>query len=321
MSESVDIAEIYAHFLSKGLIWQFRDLLYSLQLGFEFHETLEKLLHFRTGNLIELRIAALCEDWDCPTTSESCSLAIVEIFTHLALQCMGYSSQTQDVDKCMSIAQRHAEFLIATDRDNINTRPCLQWMITRNIREIHGPGTHGLQYFDHDSYDSAIVFLPKPIQFPSDHFKLCIPERDPVPPWKPRGQCLSAKMRRTTRVVLEAAEKLGDITLQTACWRQVAYQEPERALDATNRIIEISKDSGNNLERVGATLFQCILVQGQAEKQYLYDAVIALTTAFDLTQSSSFHGRAVYSVLEWLAPSPQMKGLYAAMAKEYEQKE
>lgn len=320
MSETIDTAEIYAHFVCKDLIWQFRDLLHSFQVNFDFHETLEKLLHSRAGDTVESRIEALCEDWDHTTTSEARSFAMVEIFTHLALQCMDYPCQTQAVDKCMTIAQRHAKFLIATDHDNINTRPCLQWMIAKNIREIYGPGAHALEYFDHGNYEPAIVFEPKPMQFPFDHFKLCVTQRDSVPPWQPRGRCLSAKMKHTTRVVLEAAEKLGDIALQTACWRQAVYQEPELALDATKRIIEISKDSGRNLERIETTLFQCILVQNQAEKSHLYDAVIALTTLIDLTRSSPFYGRGIYTVLQSLAPSPQMKGVYATMANEYEQK-
>uniref|UniRef100_A0A1Y1K5P5 Uncharacterized protein n=1 Tax=Photinus pyralis TaxID=7054 RepID=A0A1Y1K5P5_PHOPY len=74
--------------------------------------------------------------------------------------------------------------------------------------------------------------------FPNDELTLYAPFEDEIPAWKPWASGISDTAKRIPRVVLKAAEEIGDIFLRVGCLQQPLDQgsDPSREIEYINKL-------------------------------------------------------------------------------------
>lgn len=305
------------HFLAEEMIWEIRDLLLDLRGATSFESALKILLDIgdTCPNIIETGVSILCRDWDVRSREEPLSFALLELFTTLALLCMKLPLQRKQVDRCLEMASIHAEFLLTSDPTSVKTRPCLQWMMTKVLRAMYGSGQTSLAFVNYNDYPDKAIFTNASKVFPYQRLPAYNTTSDTVPPWRPKGLTLPDELKRTTRIVLKAAQSLGDIVLEIACWQQLIYQGEELPWTATTNIINLSREMGNSSLLVSTALFQFLLVQSESDRLRLFEQLRQIGAEIDLLRLSIGSNYNWNLVLQALATSESKKDWYAALAE------
>lgn len=316
-SSGLDLRRIYVHFLAEEMIWEVRDLLVDLRGVTSLESAFKILLDIddTCPNVIETGVLILCKDWDIKSREEPLSFALLELFTTLALLCMKLPLQRKQADRCLEMASMHAEFLLAGEVTSVKTRPCLQWMMAKVLRAMYGSGQTSLAFLNYNDYPDKAIFTNVSKIFPYQRLPAYNTTSDTVPPWRPKGLTLPEELKRTARVVLKAAQSLGDNVLEIACWQQLIYQGEELPWTATTNIINLCRDMGNSGLLVSTALFQFLLVQNESDRSQLFEQLRGIGAEIDLRRLSIGSNYNWNLVLQALATSDSTKDWYAALAE------
>lgn len=250
-------------------IWDFRDLFLALEekLGLKEARDLVTRYNEMLGRE-ESPIETIIADWSELDEGESTYFGALDLFSSLAFACMKDKGNIKDAEKCLVVAERFATYLLELDVRNLKTRPCLLWMMARVFFEE----------YKLDNHEDNNIFFKGTLRgeyrvstriFPNDELPLYSPFEDEIPEWKPRATGIPEESKQTTRIVLKAAEEIGDVPVQVGCLQQLLDQGSDNPAKEVKQISKLLMASGNMAPYLRFQLFRFMLVKTEQDKAAL----------------------------------------------------
>lgn len=249
-------------------IWEFRDLFLELEVRLGLKEARDLVANYGTEEHEESPVDTIITDWSELDEDESTYFAALDLFSSLAFSCMKDKGNLKDVEKCLDVAERFATYLLELDVQNLKTRPCLMWMMARVYIEEYKLDNH---------MGSTIIFKGtirgdyrvNRNTFPNDWMPLYAPYEDEIPEWRPKAIGIPEESKQITKIVLKAAEEIGDVALQVSCLQQLLDQGSDNPSREVKRISELLAASGNMARHLGFLLFRYMLIKTEEDKAAL----------------------------------------------------
>ncbi|KAK4164358.1 hypothetical protein QBC43DRAFT_185113, partial [Cladorrhinum sp. PSN259] len=262
---------MYNHLVDKGMIWEFRDIIQELIQHYNIVHVLNKFVGSSTvvtptATTMMSPLDRLREHWDTDATDDSTSLALLDIFTSLALMYKEDAEQDENATKCMNLATEYAMRLVGQDENYTLSRPYLRWTVARLLVKERYP----------NKFDDSILFtgwqrgtvkVPR-FSFPIQSLPIYVPIENDVPEWQPRPSS-DQTGAAVIRTVLGAAEELGDVEMQAACLRELMYRGDEPPRQIIKKLKRVWQSSGNMQMIRILHLFRYMLAHTPAARKQL----------------------------------------------------
>jgi len=276
-----DWSSLYNHLLAEGMVWEFNDVFHQL---ITYQESLDgqlpietslRLLLFPYQDQLQSSLAdsfdRLCKDWEEDIQDESTSFVIMDIFTTMGLM---YSWAPNGSDgkaqACMAVAGERAAKLIAQDGNHAMSRPYLRWTMAKLLTTMSEEAIRKNLVFRGFASGKLKWFRNT---FPNDTLPVYIPdpdEPDQAPQWKPiTTRTERYSVRGEVQTVLRAAEELGDVEVQAACFRSMLLFGLEPPDIMVDRLTSIWTSAGDLTRLRELRLFRYMLVRSAAEREQL----------------------------------------------------
>ncbi|KAJ9138772.1 hypothetical protein NKR19_g7699 [Coniochaeta hoffmannii] len=276
-----DWSSLYNHLLAEGMVWEFNDVFHQL---ITYQESLDgqlpietslRLLLFPYQDQLQSSLAdsfdRLCKDWEEDIQDESTSFVIMDIFTTMGLM---YSWAPNGSDgkaqACMAVAGERAAKLIAQDGSHAMSRPYLRWTMAKLLTTMSEEAIRKNLVFRGFASGKLKWFRNT---FPNDTLPVYIPdpdEPDQAPQWKPiTTRTERYSVRGEVQTVLRAAEELGDVEVQAACFRSMLLFGLEPPDIMVDRLTSIWTSAGDLTRLRELRLFRYMLVRSAAEREQL----------------------------------------------------
>ncbi|KAL2157297.1 hypothetical protein VTH06DRAFT_6235 [Thermothelomyces fergusii] len=282
------LSDLYEHLLDKGMVWEFRDVVQG-----ELDSSGPHRVHFLVASFMEQRfhyspgqnsVDNLRRLWTESAEDEPTLFALLDTFTTAALHRRRVLNQLPrhldgqgdpTMAECMDAADKCASALLALDNAHLMTRPCLRWLMTKRMVK----DSDGLLLFDQLSPRLPDFLTLSTSVFPSDRFPLYHTAGGIIPQWKPRQLPPKDDFGSTAQMVLQAAEQLGDLDLQTGCLKEMMYRgvlSPDRALACLRNAWS---SAGNQKMLSWLNLFRALLAHTPSERKELHrDLLLEIET-------------------------------------------
>ncbi|OAA50479.1 hypothetical protein NOR_00929 [Metarhizium rileyi] len=228
-------------------IWDFRDLFLALQekMGLKKAGDLIVFYDERTFSPIESIIA----DWSDLDEDESTYFGALDLFSSLAFACMEEKGNMKDAENCLQVAAHFSTYLLKKNMNNKDDDNIFFKGALRGKYPMSG------------------------MTFPYKEMPLYAPLDDEVPEWKPKASGISDAAKKTTRVVLKAAEEIGDVPMQVGCLQQLLDQgsdNPSREIERINELWMHSAETSLTTASVGTPDFteysRCMILRALSSK-------------------------------------------------------
>lgn len=267
---------LYRSFISRGMVWELSDLLHgdlahtmplkvliSLARSMPLRSFPDKSRSATLSCLRELRDVLTEGNEDEPTL-----FALLDMFTTLALQCrkrLSSNVRTWEhvMHESMEAADECASALLGLDEANHITRPCLRWTVAKQMIRDDNERLFLDQLSPRDSSRAPdgefYNFNFSRCVFPTDHLPVYDASNGAIPEWKPKLAAAASDFEPVAKMVLQAAEELGDMDLRTGCLKEMMYrgiQPPESVLA---KLREIWLTTGNKRMLWSLNLFRALL--------------------------------------------------------------
>jgi hypothetical protein len=262
---------IYEYLKGQQLVWDFRDLFLALEEKIGLKNAHD--LIFRSDGRKRTPIEAIIADWSELDEDEVTCFGALDLFSSLAFVCMKEKGNMSDTVKCLQVARNLATHLLKLNIQNLKTRPCLMWMMAKVTFEEYKTDKHA----DSNILFKGILrgeFRTSSKIFPDEGLPLYSPRENEIPEWRPTTADLSDKAKETTRVVLQAAEEIGDISIQANCLQQLLKQGSDNPMGTLEQINQLWKSTGNIASYLHMQLFRFMLVKTEREKQALRQDIL-----------------------------------------------
>ncbi|KAL2150449.1 hypothetical protein VTH82DRAFT_7012 [Thermothelomyces myriococcoides] len=270
--------DLSRHLLDKGMVWEFRDIIHGELDSFGPEQVLSIVAPFMQPPLHnstkQNSLEHLRKLWTEGAEDEPTLFALLDTFTTAALQRrrvvrsaskLGKERVDSVMVECMDAADECASALLAIDDAHLMARPCLRWLMAKRMIKDNDE----LLFFDQLSPGLPDRFNFSPSVFPSDR----LPTYDIkgiIPQWTPRQAPPGDDFGSTAQMVLQAAERLGDVDLQTGCLKEMMYRGFLSPEDALSRLRSIWSSTGNQKMLSWLNLFRVLLAHTPSERKELY---------------------------------------------------
>ncbi|KAK5652911.1 hypothetical protein OQA88_9389 [Cercophora sp. LCS_1] len=262
--EITTLSDVYWSLCDQGMVWEFQDLLQSAVHLYGADRAMDALIDAdRTWS--ESAPLQICQDWDDGREDESTLFALLEIFVTLALGYVKVLDAENSTKQCMDLANNFALRLLALDEGNLMTRPCLRWTMAKQL--IKDDSRLRFQSnLTFRGFDWGEIRWPF-TTFPTDHLPIYTPNNDEIPCFSPRPMPTESECVKTAQLVLNAAEELGDLKLQTACLQELMYRGAEAPEKAISQLRHFWSTAGDNSRVRVIDMFRYILLDGSPREQ------------------------------------------------------
>ncbi|KAJ6444890.1 putative trehalase precursor [Purpureocillium lavendulum] len=303
---------LYQHLSSQGLVWELCDLFQALESICGVEAVLLLLIPYSTSDTLT-SIKRLATDWDSP--DEASMFALVELFTSLALAYMKLPEKREAIDACLGHASKYANRLISVDAANLKTRPCLRYMMAGVIHESYDDSGRRPTPMSLEDDRFGSLFASKQL-FPTVGLPFYAPMEDERPLWQPNKTDVSATGKLTTRVVLSAAEDIGDVVLQQACLLEAMMQGEEAPDLVLEKLDALWATLGCGLARQRNLLFRYRLKHTPQSLEELRRDILAQGES---GRRSTWQDYAQCMIVRALTPGQRAKQAYKEKAEEIEE--
>lgn len=255
---------------SQHRIWDFRDIYLALEEKFGFKEARDVLYGPPLGGS---PVNSIIADWSEVDDDETMLFGTLDLFASLAFACMKTKGNSKDAKKCLQAAERLATLLLERNIANLKTRPCLMWIMAGvffeeySMNRLEGNNISFTGPFRGEYRVSTRIF-------PNDELPLYAPHEDEIPSWSPKASGISDEAKKTTRVVLKAAEEIGDLPVQVGCLQQLLDQGSDNPSREIKRINELWMSAGNMASYLRLQLFRFMLVKTETDKRNVRRAIL-----------------------------------------------
>lgn len=300
---------LYSHLRSQRRLWEARDLLHELSYHMPINRLIDALFphlfHLIQGPPPQPLFPSLFAEWDPELQDESSSFAWLDISTTLSLVYMKSSDRTDDIKACLGIARGHAKTLLARSARNLKCRPYLRFLMAEVLFEGYSDPKrwkdtiifHGVKHGDLTRFDGI---------FPDPTWPEYEPEDEESPEWRPTSEIGNTPVTDTIRLVLRAAEELGDIRMQAGCLEQLVHHGAEEPRKIFTQLSKIFLAVGNTLEQRVLLLSRYLVVKTPSERVQLRQDILLSGPCM----ASARLERKRYKVLAALALSKQENKFY-----------
>lgn len=320
-----DWNSLYRHLLAEGMVWELSDVLHELVtyapvLDVDLEQPIESALRLllfpherRPRDAQEDSFDRLCNDWEEEIEDESTSLALMNIFTTMALiYCKKQQQSDGRAQRCMALAGERAAKLLAQDDNTAMSRPYLRWTMAKILTGASYKILRENLVFR--GFACGAVIMPEST-FPDDVLPMYIPglhEAGNAPEWQPKAMKNGGGSEQNkVRTVIRAAEELGDIEIQSACFCTMLLFGLEQPDIIVEKLTNIWTSAGNSKRLHELCLFRYMLVRTAAQREQLRLDLLCAGGMMALTLQ-----QARYSILAALSPNGDERKTYERLALE-----
>lgn len=262
----------YQTLRSEGRIWEACDLIEAMlarQTVDDVLEVLLKTIDVETGSKSALQ--TLFDHWQAQALHESGCLAIINMFTTLALAYTKQLDQWPATVASMNIARQQAETLITHyGTHNARTRPFLHFLVAESLTSSRQtPSSQDVaRAVVFDGFPRGKLIYQRGIRVLD---RLLLPIYEPEgneasPTWSPKRDDGAISVLRT---VLEASNDLEDTFLAASCLQNLILRGAEDTDKVLKQLDGLYLTAGDFVARRDFLLFTYMLAKGPEDRQKL----------------------------------------------------
>jgi hypothetical protein len=275
-----DWSNVYRHLVAEGMVWEFSDVFHFLTESLDgsgsglVDSALQVLLfphQKQPQGVREDPFDCLCRDWEEEVQDESTWFALLNIFTTIGLiSCRNPKSQDGAAQRSMALAGERATKLIAQDENNAMSRPYLRWTMAKLLTGPLNDNNPQSVVSGGFAFGQLTISLPT---FPDERLPSYIPatfDPEETAQWQPKPKPDGGDSERNKiRTVIQAAEELGDIKLQSGCLCTMLLSGLEPSDSIFDRLTSLWTSTGNLRRLPELYLFRYMLVSTPATREQL----------------------------------------------------
>ncbi|TLD20604.1 hypothetical protein PspLS_08437 [Pyricularia sp. CBS 133598] len=259
---SKDWTDLCEHLLEEGMIWEFRDFV-------------KWLVEVRDcGELVEQMCQRWLTDGGRPEKQDdSTLLALLDVLAMLSLTYMKKREEKTKAGSCFQLAHQYALELISRDETYVKSQPYLRWIMVNVLRE-DPEGSHSRDKITLNQTGRS-VFLDKALTFPSSFPPIFVPIEGGTAEWAPKAHGVTRGLNETVRMVLRAAEDLGDQRFKAGCLIELMYRGAESPEVISSALMDHWSVTGDAKKKKTMHLFRYMLANTDSARERLRVDILA----------------------------------------------
>ena len=292
------------------MIWELRDIIEELVTDEGTDETLNLLLGEQPRKTEEDGLDRLHRDWwEDAGFDDSTSVALLDIFTTLALECMVSDPRSEKIQKCLRIGRDHATRLLAQDDRFAKSRPYLKWIMVKLMSQDYEERRQWKNIIFRGFGRGTMDARSK--QFFGRSLPMYAIASDEAPEWKPRFDQPHEEAIKVVRMVQQAALDTGDVQMQGACLQELIWHLAEGPEAVLEELHKLWSDAGQPMEIQNIQLFKYLLARTPAARKQLRQEILT----FGEYPSADFTQYSRCMILHALATQSHEKEVYLKRAQ------
>ncbi|MBE3048878.1 hypothetical protein IMZ48_41545, partial [Candidatus Bathyarchaeota archaeon] len=240
---------------------------------------------------------------------DSTSIALLDIFATLALECMVSDPRSEKIQKCLRIGRDHATRLLAQDDRFAKSRPYLKWIMVKLMSQDYEERRQWKNIIFRGFGRGTMDARSK--QFFGRSLPMYAIASDEAPEWKPRFDQPPKEAIKVVRMVQQAALDTGDVQMQGACLQELIWHLPEGPEAVLEELHKLWSDAGHPMEIQNIQLFKYLLARTQTARKQLRQEILT----FGEYPSDDFIQYSRCMVLHALATQSHEKEVYLKRAQ------